>query len=261
MKERISNMLKRESTEVTLALPCYNESENIVSVLEDSTRHLQKLNKDWEILVVDNCSTDGTPDRVRDYAQRNTRVRLLVHDCNRLYSGSCKTIIENSRGRFVALMDSDGQFSAADLPAMMAELGRGANLVFGWRKKRFDPWSRKAISLVFNGMGKIYLRYPLHDLNVGLRMFDRRFMSVADIRHRMNMANAELFVRARQAGLRVTEVPVRHAERNKGQTCHNFAKLGRLFLGVLAYFRELRRDLHLPISAPPAAMTARDSAA
>lgn len=249
-------MQSQSSIQITLALPCYNEAENIAAVLAESSQHLNQLNQPWEILVVDNCSSDNTAKVVREIAERDPRVRLIVHDCNRLYSGSCKTILENSRGRFVALMDSDGQFSAADLPAMLREIDAGANLVFGWRKKRFDPLSRKAMSLVFNALGKFYLSYPLHDLNVGLRMFDRQFIQSAEVRYAMNMVNPELFARARQANLQVSEVTVRHAERRKGATCHNFAKLGKLLCDVVRYFRNLSAEINAA-SASPIAMAGR----
>jgi glycosyltransferase involved in cell wall biosynthesis len=240
------------AVEITLALPCYNEAENITAVLAESTTHLNQLGKSWEILVVDNCSSDNTAAVVRQAIERDSRVRLIVHDRNRLYSGSCKTILENSRGRYVALMDSDGQFSAADLPALLAEIDAGASLVFGWRKQRFDPWSRKAMSLVFNALGKFYLAYPLHDLNVGLRMFDRRFMHAAEVRYAMNMVNPELYARARQANLKVSEITVRHAERCKGATCHNFAKLGKLLCDVVRYFRNLSAEIKAAQKLPHA---------
>jgi glycosyltransferase involved in cell wall biosynthesis len=214
--------------------------------------------------VVDNHSSDGTPEVVRAVARDEPRLRLIVHEQNRYYSGSCRTALAESRGRYVAIMDSDGQFTAADLPRFLKALEGGANLVFGWRRRRRDPWTRKAMSLVFNGMARAWLDFPLHDLNVGLRMFDRRFIECADIRHVLNMANPELFVRARNAGCVVTEVPIRHRERTRGQTCHQFRKLLGLFLNVHRYFRALHRELregraarraatpHAPAAAPRA---------
>jgi glycosyltransferase involved in cell wall biosynthesis len=247
--------------DVTLALPCYNERDNITDVLAASVRALTALGRTWEILVVDNHSSDGTPDAVRAFAAAEPRVRLIVHDTNRFYSGSCRTILANSRGRFVAIMDSDGQFSADDLPKFLAALEGGANLVMGWRKKRYDPLSRKAMSFVFNLMARYWLRYPLHDLNVGLRMFDRRFVAVANVRHSLNLANPELFVSARKAGLTLAEVPVTHAERAKGKTCHNFRKLFKLFVTVVAYFRDLHRELKAPGVSPAAHRAAADEVA
>ena len=248
-------MLAAPAPDVTLAMPCYNERDNITDVLTTSVRALNALGRTWEILVVDNHSSDGTPDVVREFAAAESRVRLIVHDTNRFYSGSCRTILTHSRGQFVAIMDSDGQFSAEDMPKFLAALEGGANLVMGWRKKRHDPLSRRLMSLVFNLMAKYWIRYPLHDLNVGLRMFDRRFMTVARIRHSLNLANPELYVSARKAGMMVAEVAVAHAERTKGKACHDFHRLFRLFVSVVSYFRDLHRELNSPGVLPVAAAT------
>jgi dolichol-phosphate mannosyltransferase len=232
------------SVAVTLALPCYNEAENIVVVMQASIASLEKLNRTWELIVIDNHSSDATAAVVGEFARSEPRVRLFVHPENRLYSGSCATALREAHGNLIAIMDSDGQFSATDLPAMIAKLEGGANFVNGWRKERHDPVSRKLMSGVFNVMGKFWLGFPLHDLNCGIRMFDRKFAAVATIKHRINMVNPEFYVRARNAGLKLDEIVIVHAERTKGQTSHNFGKLFQIFRTVNRYFRTLRSELN-----------------
>jgi glycosyltransferase involved in cell wall biosynthesis len=236
-------VLEQSEVEVSLVLPAYNEQDNIALVLADSVRALEALGRPWEVLVIDNHSGDDTAGVVARFAHGEPRVRLIRHECNRLYSGSCKTGMQQARGRYVAIMDSDGQFTAADLPRFLARLEGGANLVFGWRRRRRDPLGRKLISVVFNMLGRLWLGFELHDLNVGLRMFDRRFLAVADVRHAMNLANPELYVRARRAGLVLAEVEVQHFERTRGQTSHDLRRLVALFRHVNRYFRALRREL------------------
>jgi glycosyltransferase involved in cell wall biosynthesis len=94
--------------EISLVLPCYNESENIVGVLRESVAALEQTGHTWELLVVDNHSGDGTAERVRQLQAGEPRLRLIVHDANRFYSGSCRTALAEARGRRVAIMDSDG---------------------------------------------------------------------------------------------------------------------------------------------------------
>jgi glycosyltransferase involved in cell wall biosynthesis len=229
--------------EVSLALPCFNECDNIARVLEHSISVLEQLGAAWELIVIDNHSSDGTPERVRPFAERDRRVRLIVHDVNRYYSGSCWTALAQARGQRVAIMDSDGQFSAHDLPRFLQKLDEGANLVMGWRKVRHDPPARKAMSWVFNKMAQRYLGSELHDLNVGIRMFDRQFIAAAQIKHSLNLANPELYVRAKLAGLVVAEVEASHFPRDEGQSCHSVLKLCQTFLKVRRYFRDLQNEL------------------
>jgi glycosyltransferase involved in cell wall biosynthesis len=229
--------------EVTLALPAYNEENNILKVLAESKDVLEKLGRTWEIIVIDNHSNDQTPDLVKAYMKNEPRVRLVVHDENRLYSGSCTTALRESKGQYVAIMDSDGQFVAADLPAFIGKLENGANFVIGWRRKRYDPAMRLMTSAVFNLLGKFWLGYPFHDLNCGIRMFDRRFIEAAVIRHRINMANPEFYVRAKLARLSLDECEVQHFERIGGTTSHNFRKSWQIFVSVNRYFMALRDEL------------------
>lgn len=235
--------MKSSSNLITLGLPCYNERDNITSVLASCVVELDKLGHPWELIVVDNKSTDGTPEVVREFAGPRDNIRLIVHPENRFYSGSCATILREAQGAYVAIMDSDGQFSASDLPAMLAKLEAGANFVIGWRKVRHDPVSRLLMSKVFNGLARYHLGFPFHDLNCGIRMFDRRFVAVAEIKHRINMVNPEFFVRAFNARLKIEEVVASHAERNKGQTSHDLRRLGKLFGQVNHYFSSLSREM------------------
>jgi len=230
--------------DITLALPAYNESANIASVLDETIDALTKLNRTFEVIVIDNCSSDNTAAVVMEYiARASASVRLIVHPENRLYSGSCATALREAAGTYVAIMDSDGQFTAADLPRFIAALEGGANLVFGWRRIRHDPRFRLVASSIFNLMGRVWLRYPLHDLNVGLRMFDRTFIKVAAIEHRINLSNPELYARARIAGLSVAEVPVTHAERRGGVTSHDLGRSFDIFLMVNRYMRLLGAEM------------------
>lgn len=232
-----------DDPEVSLVLPAYNEQDNIVNVLTNSAVQLDAICKNWEILVIDNASTDNTPKVVSEGIRKEPRIRLIVHDSNRLYSGSCATAIQEARGKYIAIMDSDGQCTAADLPEFITRLQAGANLVFGWRRKRHDPFFRLVTSLMFNILGKMWLGYPFHDFNCGFRMFDRSFRSVAKIRYKINMANPELYIRAKQAGMKLDEVEIRHFKRYKGVASHNFFRLWEIFLEVNKYMMELRKEL------------------
>jgi glycosyltransferase involved in cell wall biosynthesis len=232
-----------KTIDVTLALPAYNEEGNIVKVLAKSIKFLSSIDKTWEIIVIDNHSSDRTPQLIRDFIQKESRVRLVVHDENRFYSGSCATALREAKGQFVAIMDSDGQFSANDLSKFINKLENGANLVFGWRHNRHDPQMRLITSAIFNFLGKIWLKYPLHDLNCGIRMFDRKFIEVAQIKYRINMSNPEFYVRAKLAGLKIDECEASHAERLAGVTSHNFFKSWQIFVVVNKYFMALRKEM------------------
>ncbi|QGJ69059.1 Hypothetical protein PBC10988_7240 [Planctomycetales bacterium 10988] len=237
--------------EISLVLPAYNEQDNILNVIETSCQHLEQINRSWELIVVDNCSSDKTAELVQSIVDQRDNVRLIVHDENRYYSGSCQTALNESRGKWIAIMDSDGQFSAADLPLFIEKLQAGANLVFGWRKKRNDPVFRLFSSSVFNTLGKFWLSIPVHDLNVGIRMFDQKVAEATEFRHRLNMANPELYTRVKIAGLNIDEVVVQHFAREHGHVCHDFSKIWKLFWDVNHYLKTLSQELKAAKKSPP----------
>jgi glycosyltransferase involved in cell wall biosynthesis len=219
------------------------EQGNILYVLKRSVTSLKKLGMPWEIIVVDNHSRDNTANIVSQFIQIQPNVRLIIHDNNQLYSGSCKTAIQEAKGTYIAIMDSDRQVTAEDIPKFLAKLKSGANLVIGWRRKRHDSLLRFLMSWVFNKLGKVWLRCPLHDLNCGFRMFDRNFAAVAEIQHRINMVNPELYVRARCANQIVDEVEIQYFKRTMGITSHNLLRIWDIFLEVNKYIMALRREL------------------
>lgn len=228
---------------ITLALPAYNEQDNIVKVLEETTSFMKTLNTDWEVLVIDNASNDQTAQRVQDFSKTCPQVRLISHETNRLYSGSCATALREGKGERIAIMDSDRQHTAKDLPKFLAKIDEGAGLVIGWRRHRNDPFLRKVFSGVFNTMGKLYLSYPLNDLNCGFRVMDKKFAKSISINHRINLSNPELYTRAVIAGVPVAEVEVNHFKREEGKSTMNFGKSFQLFVTVNNYFKSLSEEL------------------
>lgn len=219
------------------------EQGNILYVLKRSVTLLKKLGMPWEIIVVDNHSSDNTAHIVSRFIQMQPKVRLIIHDNNQLYSGSCKTAIQEAKGTYIAIMDSDRQVTAEDIPKFLAKLKSGANLVIGWRKRRHDSLLRLWISWIFNKLGNVWLHCPLHDLNCGFRMFDQKFAAVADIKHRINMVNPELYVRAKCANQIVDEVEIQYFKRTMGITSHNLLKFWGIFLEVNRYMMALRKEL------------------
>ena len=123
-------------------MACYDDFNGVYFTVQALRLYHAEVMDQVEILVVDNHSTDDTSGVVRRLAQKEPRIRLIVHDTNRLYSGSCQTALRESRGRYVAIMDSDGQFDIRDLEPFFPLIGE-YDAVLGYRIKRQDTWMRK----------------------------------------------------------------------------------------------------------------------
>ncbi len=224
---------------ITVGMPAYNEEANIRNVVADSVAALEKQAEPWELIVIDNHSSDGTVEAVKEMMANDSRIRIVEHETNRFYSGSVASILRESRGDFIMIIDSDGQFTVEDLPVFMTKLRGGADFVLGWRKHRNDPVFRLVASWIFKQMGKKWLGFNLHDLNCGIRMFNRTFADAAVITSKINLANPELFACAMKHGLKVDEVVVQHFPRTAGKTCNSLADSIRIFGKVRRHMKEI----------------------
>lgn len=228
---------------ITVGMPAYNEEANIRKVVADSVVALEKQDQPWELIVVDNHSNDGTVAAVKEMMVADPRIRIVEHETNRFYSGSVASILREARGDYIMIIDSDGQFTVEDLPAFMEKLQGGADFVLGWRKHRNDPLFRLVASWIFKQMGRKWLGFNLHDLNCGIRMFNRKFADVAVITQKINLANPELFACAVKHGLKVDEVEVQHFARLAGKTCNSLGDSIKIFGKVRVHMQELAERL------------------
>jgi glycosyltransferase involved in cell wall biosynthesis len=198
----------------------------------------------FEVIVVDNASTDATARVVSTLASEDPCVRLIQHPENRLYAGSCLTGTRAAKGDRVFIIDSDGQHSPEDIWPMDRALEDGCHLVLGWRRSRSEPLPRIAMSRMLWLLARGYLGYTLHDVNCGIRGMSRAFVQQLEIVHRVNLVNPELYVRARVGGFRIGEVSVVQEGRKAGTSSQDFGRLWRTFREVNRYLWTLRSELH-----------------
>lgn len=230
----------------SIVLPAYNEAAYIAEMIRRTIAAGERRMDPFEVIVVDNASRDETATIVASIAERDNRVRLLCHPENRLYAGSCLSGTRAARGDRIFILDADGQHPPDDIWRFDDRLAAGADLVFGWRRTRNEPLFRIAMSRTLLLLARLYLGFPLHDVNCGIRAFDRAFADALVIAHRANLVNPELYVRARLGGFTVSEVEVDQEARHAGRSSHDFRRMTRIFVDVNRYLADLRRELARP---------------
>lgn len=243
MRDPEAPTVESEPVERTVVLPTRNESGYIAEMLRRTVIAAERRPESFEIIVVDNASEDETARIVEEIADRDARIRLIVHPENRLYAGSCLTGVRASRGSRTFILDSDGQHDPEDIWAFDAKLDEGYDIVFGWRRERSEPPQRIVMSKMLLWLTKLHVGFPLHDVNCGIRGMSRRYCDALEIRHRVNFVNPELYVRARLAGMRIGEASVRQHARQAGVSSHDFGRLWQIFVTVEKYLLDLRREL------------------
>lgn len=227
-----------------IAFLAYNEEELIAKTVTEAISALSAIpGLDWRLLVVDDGSRDRTGEIAEELAKKDSRVLVVHHQGNKGYAVATETGLRNTPGEVVMVVDGDGQHTMADVPRFLAAIDAGADVVFGWKRERHDPFLRLVLSKGLNTLSRWILGSPLHDINGGCRAFRREVARKIEIRHRINFVGDEIFARSRIAGWTVAEVVVRHFPREAGQSIHRPWKMAGTVVRVIRYLFDLREEI------------------
>jgi glycosyltransferase involved in cell wall biosynthesis len=227
----------------SVVLPAYNEEAYIEEMVSRCVKAMERSSDPFEIIVVDNCSVDSTASIVDRIHERDPRVRVVRHEVNRLYAGSCHTGTNESTGERIFILDSDGQIDPEEIWKFDAALAEGNDIVFGRRVDRGDSKQRLLVSKVFWLHARLLIDFRLHDVNTGIRGMNRAFADRLQMKHRVNLANPEMYVQARLGGFRIGEVNISQHERQAGVSSHQFTRLWTIEKTVVAHLLDLRKDM------------------
>ena len=217
--------------QVTLVIPVRNEAGNIGPLLKEIAAALDAANCCWEVLVIDDGSTDGSAAEVTAAAADDSRIACLplTEGCGK--SAALALGFARAKGTAVVMLDGDGQDDPAEIPRMLAQLGLGftdesqppatADLVNGWKTPRLDPWHKTMPSRVFNLLVSWLTGLWLHDHNCGLKVMRREIARQLPLTTGMHRF---IPVLAAAAGGRVVEQPVHHRPRTLGVSKYGFTR-------------------------------------
>jgi dolichol-phosphate mannosyltransferase len=216
-------------------LPAFNEEAGIRQAVAEADEALADLAEDYEVLVVDDGSTDRTAAAVAEEMARRPRVVLLRHEGNRGYGAALRTGFLAARCDLVAFTDADCQFHLADLGRLLA-LAETHAVAAGYREGRQDPWRRRFLSRGYNLLTRALLGTRVRDLDCALKVFRRE--ALADLLPQSSgfFVNAEMLTRARQHGYRVAEAGVRHRPRLRGASKVSLAEVPRTLATLLPFW-------------------------
>jgi len=234
---------------LSCVFPAYNEAENVGPLLEEASEALAKVATSYEIVVVDDGSTDDTAEIVRRFAIDHPQVRLVSHPTNLGYGHAVRTGLSATRGDAVLFTDGDRQFKVSDVPLLL-DAFEGADLVVGRRIKRADPWHRLMIARVYKVVLNTFFGLHVTDPDCAFKLFSREVIDtiVPKLESRAAFVSPELLIRSKLAGYRLVEVPVPHYPRVAGRPKGAPPKV--IFRTIGEIFR-LRRSLQAQPSVAP----------
>jgi len=202
---------------VSCVLPAYNEGECLAFTVTEWAAALARHTGDYEIIVVDDGSTDDTASRLRELRTRHERLRVITHDTNLGYGTAITNGFAAATFPLLFFTDADGQYAPDDLGRLLEHVDM-AEVVVGYRLGRSDPGIRHLLSRGYNFLVRRALGVRLRDINCAFKLMHRDVFRKLEIESTGFTINAELALNARVADMRVIEVPVRHRPRLAGRS-------------------------------------------
>ena len=232
--------------ELTVVIPLYNEQDSIPPLYTELTAVLEGLKRPYEVIVVNDGSTDGSLARLREINSRDQRWRIITFRRNFGQTAAFSAGFDYARGDVVITMDADLQNDPAGIPLLLDKMAEGYDVVSGWRKDRHDAYlSRRVPSMIANRLVSRASGVPLHDYGCSLKAYRSEVIKSIRLYGQMHR-----FVPAVAAwmGVTVAEVPVPHRARQYGKSKYGIDRTLRVMLDLITVrfmLGYMTRPLHL----------------
>jgi len=216
---------------LSIVLPVFNEDENLEALHSRITEVLKPAGAEYEVIYVDDGSTDGSWRVLRELAAADSRVRLVRFRRNFGQTAALAAGIAHARLPVVVTLDADLQNDPVDIPRLVATLGESCDVAAGWRRDRHDPWiTRRLPSRAANLLIRWITGVPLHDSGCTLRAYKREIITDVKLYGEMHRF---LPVLSAWVGARIAEVEVTHHPRTHGVSKYGPVRIFKVFIDLL----------------------------
>ena len=199
--------------QISFVIPAKNEERSISLLYSQIVDEVKKLRKSYEIIFIDDGSTDSTFEEAKKLNKKDKNVKIIKHRGNFGKSIALQSGFDASRGEIIVTMDADLQDDPKEIPHFIEKIKEGYDLVSGWKKKRFDPISKTVPSKLGNFATRLLTGINIHDLNCGFKAYRKRV--IADI-HLYGELYKFIPVLVAHQNFKVTEIVVSHKPRRFG---------------------------------------------
>lgn len=226
---------------LSVVLPAYDEAENIAEMTKAVVKTVTPLTDDYEVIVVDDGSRDGTGEVVRGLSAEDPRIHLVQHEVNQGYGAALYSGLKTAAKDLIFFTDADRQFELADLHKFWPEI-EGVDMVIGYRPERADPFHRRLFGWGWSWLTNLLFGYTARDVDCAFKLFKREIIDTMEIKSMGATFSAEFLVRAKAKGYTIRELPVRHLPRLAGsQTGSRLDVIMRAFKEILLFRIEMWR--------------------
>ncbi len=219
---------------LSIFFPAYNDSGTIASLVMTALRAAAQLTPDHEVIVVNDGSTDSTPQILEELSRIYPKVRVVTHPVNRGYGGALRTGFASASKDIIFYTDGDAQYDPAEMTALWPKMTAGVDLVNGYKISRSDPLHRIIIGRVYHHTVKLMFGLSVRDVDCDFRLMRRAIFDRIRLEKNSGVICLEMMRKIERAGFRIVEVPVHHYHRAHGKSqFFNFPRIFRTGVDVL----------------------------
>ena len=215
--------------ELSFVVPVRDEAENVVTLHDEIAAVMRDVGRPWELIFIDDGSTDPTYDRLHQLHDQHPEVRVIRFVRNFGKSAALTAGFAAARGQIIFTLDGDLQDDPVEIPRFLAALDGGLDLVSGWKRKRHDPVGKLIASRIFNWTMARLTGLHLHDVNCGYKIYRAEVAHAMNLRHGMHRFIPFL---AKAKGYRIGEIVVAHRARVHGRSKYGWERMPQSLVDV-----------------------------
>lgn len=242
-------MEKNTQASISVFFPCFNDEKSIGKLVKDAYYLLSKTTKQFEIIVVDDGSKDGSRKKLEKLREQYKNLKLVFHNKNMGYGAALRTGFQMAGNELIFYTDGDGQYDVLELPNLLNLMTRDVNLINGIKMTRHDPTYRIFIGNIYSFIARWLFWLPIYDVDCDFRLIRKSLLDKLDLKSSGGAICIELVKKAQRNGAKFRQVSVHHFERKFGHSqffqvkyiLRTFWELATLWIQLMVLDKFLKR--------------------